>query len=368
MNLSRLTLRAFRNVSSMEISFAPGCNVVHGSNAQGKTNLLEAIYLLGTLKSFRMARNAELIQWGSDQGFVRGEVENGGGNREIALLVEPAGKTVKVDGKAVTRMAEFAGCLTAVVFFPEEIAMVRGMPEVRRRYLDRAIFTADGTYLSLYHDFHKILRSRNLLLRNRDLVSLEAWSVELSQAGARLQQRRIRYVAELAPLFSHYYRVIAGNAEDAALAYRPHRLTAEALLRDGQRAFQAALEAAADDELERRVTLVGPHRDDLEFRLGGRPVRHSASQGQQRSLVLALKMAEIEYLQRETGTPPLLLLDDMTSELDRERNANLMAFLQNRAMQVFITTTRPDTLPAAILQAGRVFRIEEGTISCEREA
>ena len=362
MVLKKLYINAFRNLEQSDLSFGGRFNIFFGNNAQGKTNLLEAIYLLGTMKSFRLAKNGELIRWEAPYGVLQGWVERDGVTREIGLLLEKQGKKVKVDGKSVARLTDFFGSLNVVLFSPEEMAMAKGQPDGRRRYLDRAIFSGDVDYLRLHHDYGRILKNRNALLKSGGADGLEVWSDQLAEAGARLIVKRVAYLEELAPLLRRFYSEIAGDGEEAALRYLPH-LTDRGQDREGWRSeLREALVRSRAEELRRGTTLVGPHRDDLEFLLNGMPLRRHASQGEQRSFVLALKMAEISHLERTFGNPPILLLDDISSELDRERNANLMEFLAARQMQVFITTTALQNVALHGAERHRAFRIEAGQV------
>jgi len=360
--LKKFALSSFRNLEEIELSFGPRFNIFFGSNAQGKTNLLEAIYLLGTMKSFRLARNSELIQWGAPYGVLRGWVERDGVTREISLLLEKQGKKVRVDRKPVVKLADFFGSLNVVVFSPEEMAMAKGMPDLRRRYLDRAIFSGDADYLRLHHEYYLILRNRNDLLKSGDTSGLDVWSDQLAEAGARLICKRVAYLDQIGPLLKEFYDAIAGGREEAALTYLPHLPEGELSHREGSLLLREALARTAAEERRRGTTLVGPHRDDVEFVLGGKPLKRTASQGQQRSFVLALKMAEIAYLEKNFGSPPILLLDDMTSELDPERNRNLMEFLEQKRMQVFITTTALQNIMLQGMEQHPAFRIDAGRV------
>ncbi|KAF0218399.1 MAG: DNA replication and repair protein [Geobacteraceae bacterium] len=362
MILNKIYIHSFRNLEETEISFGSRFNVFYGKNAQGKTNLLESIFLLGTMKSFRMARNGDLIKWGADYGLLKGWVEKENVTREISLLLEKQGRKAKIDQKQVTKLADFFGSLNVVVFSPEEIAMVRGMPDARRRYLDRAIFSGDASYLRLYQEYYKILKNRNTLLKNGDTNGLDVWSDKLAETGARLITKRIAYLSEIKGLLGDFYSNIAGNGEEAGVIYHSHLPDKERLLADSGALLREALTKSAAEERRRGVTVVGPHRDDLEFLLNGKVLKHHASQGQQRSYILALKMAEIEYIRQRFDYPPVLLLDDMTSELDRERSRNLMEFLETKQMQVFITTTSLNNVMLKDAENYCTFSIESGKV------
>lgn len=365
MILKKLYINSFRNLEQTDLSFGGRFNIFFGNNAQGKTNLLESIYLLGTMKSFRLARNGELVRWEEPHGMLKGWVERDGVTREISLLLEKQGKKVTVDRKSVARLADFFGSLNVVLFSPEEMAMAKGMPEGRRRYLDRAIFSGDADYLRLHHDYFRILKNRNALLKNGDTGDLEVWSEQLAEAGSRLIVRRVAYLAEIGPLLQEFYGAIAGCGEEAGLRYLPHLPDGGQDCDSWHRRLLEALAKSSAEERRRGTTLMGPHRDDLEFVLNGKPLKCHASQGQNRSFVLALKMAEISHLERTFGNPPILLLDDMTSELDRERNRNLMEFLEQKRMQVFITTTTLQNIMLDGVEQHRTFRIEAGRVLSE---
>ena len=362
MKLIRLKLASFRNLQNIELEPGTKFNVFYGNNGQGKTNLLESIYLLATMKSFKQAKNSELIAFGAEFALIKGTVERDRVQREISLLLEKKGKKAKIDAKLATKVDDFFGNLNVVVFTPEEISMVRGGPELRRRYLDRAVFTCDLGYLGIYHEYAKILKNRNALLKNGETSGPEVWTEQLVQAATRVIDRRRTYLAEIERLLQHFYSEISGNDETVQIEYRLHGVENTAYRQDPERALSAALKAHAAEERRRFSTAIGPHRDDLYFGLNGRPARHFASQGQQRCFVLALKMAEIEFIANCFGAPPVLLLDDMTSELDRERNRNLMEFLKKREMQVFITTTSLQNVTLEGMENNRTFRISEGKI------
>ncbi len=362
MKLRKLSLSSFRNLESAELLPGPRFNVIYGRNAQGKTNLLESIYLLGTMKSFRLARNSEMVMWGSPHGLVQGVVEQSGVTREISLVVEKGGKKVRLDNKPLAKYSDFFGSLNVVVFSPDEIAMAKGVPELRRKYLDRAVFSGDASYLFFYHEYFRTLRNRNILLRNGDDGGLAVWSEKLIQAGCRLIAKRLAYLKEIEGLLQQFYAAIAGSGAEAGIAYRPHLMAADALLEEPRATFTAALANSAAEERRAGTTVVGPHRDDVDFLLGGKVLKHHASQGEQRSFILALKMAEIEYIQKIHGNPPVLLLDDMTSELDRERNRNLMEFLRRKEMQVFITTTGRENVLLDADEPHLSFLVESGKI------
>ena len=368
MILTKLALQSFRNLETLTLEFCDGFNIFYGDNAQGKTNLLEAIFLLGTLKSFRHARNNELIAWNTPFSLIRGAVSGDMTGHDLALLLEKGSKKVRVDRKTVVRVAEFFGILTVVLFAPEELMMVRGAPDTRRRYLDRAIFAGDLHYLTQHHEYTRILKQRNSLLRSGDSTGLDTWDEQLSHAGGRLASLRVGYIRQIGDLLAAFYREIAGTDDEAGIAYQGAHLEYSADDADNASRIKSALERLKALERVQHATVVGPHRDDLIFTLNGKPLRHAASQGQQRCYVLALKMAEIEFLHQRYEEPPVLLLDDMTSELDRQRTSNLIRFLSDRGMQVFITTTSLDQVGLFTEHEKlRTFHVKQGNVQRQEQ-
>ena len=362
MIVKKLVFSSFRNLIKTEFTPGERFNVFHGNNGQGKTNILEAIYVLGTMKSFRHAKNKDLIRWNDPFSLIKGIVEKDGVTREITLLIEKDGKKARVDRKSLERLSDFFGCLNVVVFSPEELTMVKGTPELRRRYLDRAVFAAEPGYLTLHHEYTRILKNRNALLKSGSREGLDIWSDKLVESGARVVMQRLSWLQGMKYLLQQFHNGISGTGGIVELAYRtvPGGIPLEQGSYEEQ--LRLTLTRMANEEFRRGTTQAGPHRDDIELLLDGRPIKLFGSQGEQRSFILALKMAEIEYLHKFHGNPPVLLLDDMTSELDSQRNRNLLHFLEEKQMQVFITTTTPDNLNAGNRENYQMYPVEQGKI------
>ncbi|WP_279342446.1 DNA replication/repair protein RecF [Geotalea sp. SG265] len=362
MKLNKLYLQSFRNLEETVLTPARHFNIFFGNNGQGKTNLLESIFILATMKSFKTMKNSELVQWGNPRSLLKGWVERDGLTREIAILLDMQGKKIRVDRKTVSRIDDFFGQLNVVLFTPEEVNMVKGLPEQRRRYLDRAVFSSDVTYLSAYQAYGKVLKNRNALLKKGESCGLDIWTEQLVEQGKRLIMARVAYIHGLRDLLGQFYREISGNEEIADIRYKPHRFD----MADGggnlQAAFTEALAKTAREEERRGTTLTGPHRDDVEFTLNGKSLKQFGSQGQQKTYVLALKMAETEYMSSKFHSQPVFLLDDISSELDQDRKRNLMDFLKKREMQVFITTTSLQNIVVDRMENYRTYRIEAGRV------
>ncbi len=343
--LLSLHVQHVRNLT--EVSLVPGAHatVAVGQNGQGKTNLLEAIYLLATLKPLRASRLSELVQFGAQGARVSGRFLLKGAEREIAVELAEGTRQAFVDGKKAASLEDYFGGVSVVAFTPDDLEVVKGAPEARRLFLDRAVFNRFPAYLRETRSYARALKSRNRLLKERAPEEVrEAFDETLARAGARLWVRRRALVDEVAPRAQRAFASIGRTPLPPGYAYTPVGLpkgldfavAEEAALVE---VLAAALRTRAPRDTERGFTSVGPHADDLTLTLGERSARAYASQGQQRALVLGWKIAEIENLELATGVKPLLLLDDVSSELDPERNAYLMEYVAASGAQVFLTTT-----------------------------
>jgi DNA replication and repair protein RecF len=359
MYIKRIILNNYRNLKRVEIDPSPEFNVLWGDNAQGKTNFLESIYLLGNLRSFRSSRNEEFIAHSMADCHIVSDVICQGVRRRLELTVEKAGKTARIDGKDTKNAGHFMGYLRPVLFSPEEVNLIKGNPAGRRALLDRAIFQADPTYLAKAQHFERCLRQRNRLLKEaRSEQEIAPWTEQTIIAGARIRFERLRYVERLLPLLRETYKHITRGLEEADLHYSSAAIDEEGLR------HSLNFELAKQRERERTLgqTLAGPHRDDPLFQVDGRPLRMFGSQGQQRSYMLAFKTAQIMDLEMQNGEPPVLLLDDMTGELDRRRLGFFFRFLLERRGQVFITTTDIQPLQQEGIRQARFFQVTQGNI------
>lgn len=360
MQVTRLRIHDFRNLADVEIEPHPTFNVLEGDNGQGKTNLLESLFWLATLRPLRAARLREIVRWGADGARVDCVVEHEGLDHRLAVRVQAGERTAEREGKAA-RAADYFGALAVVVFVPDDVGLVRGPPEDRRRFLDRAIFTGRPVHLADVLAYRRALDGRNRLLRDgADALLFDAYEEALAEAGARLHRARAEYLDRLAPGFRRAFAAIVGDDIEAEVEYRPGIDPGEVA---PAQAFAEAWRQGRDHDRQRGFTQRGPHTADVALRLLGRAARTYASQGQQRAMVLALKIAEIELLEETTGTAPVLLLDDVSSELDPGRNARLFEFLEGFGGQVFITTTDASFL--RIDTERSVWCVDAGTVTAQ---
>jgi len=332
-HLAHLRLRDFRNYPRLDVDFAPGFHVLLGDNAQGKTNILEAIYLMATLRSFRGVGGAQMIRHGAKGYFVGGHVV-GQGEREIKIYWSARERKLALDGQPVKRLADYLGVLRTVVFCTEDLQLIKGTARARRRFLDLLLAQTQPGYLPLLQRYMSAVRSRNALLKQRSLdeASLESFSAELVKLGTDLIRARRELVPKFSPLARLAYRRIANDAEELRLEYQPSV--------KGDFAVELAQSRARERAF--RATVVGPHRDDLQLLQNEKSAAHFGSEGQKRTLAIALKLAQAEFLAGLHGSPPVLLIDDVMGELDVKRRGGFLPLLdqaRKTSGQVFMTCT-----------------------------
>jgi DNA replication and repair protein RecF len=356
MHLAHLRLRDFRNYQRLDAEFTPGFHLLLGANAQGKTNILEAIYLLATLRSFRGVVGAPMVRHGQKGYFVGGRVV-AQGEHEIKRYWSPHARKLTLDGQPVRRLTDYLGTLRTVVFCTDDLQLVKGLARARRRFLDLLLSQTHPTYLPLLQRYTQALRSRNALLKQPllDEAALDSFSQELVPLGNDLIRFRAELTPQLSSLTCRAYRRIAHAAEELRLEYQPCVKT------------DFAVELAQFRQRERacRLTLVGPHRDDLRLLLDDQSAAEFGSEGQQRTLALALKMAQAEYLTGLHGAPPVLLLDDVMGELDGQRRSGLMPLLERAHEargQVFMTATA-ESWPRELGRELQRWTVEDGALS-----
>ncbi|MBS1150391.1 MAG: recombination protein RecF [Myxococcaceae bacterium] len=367
MQLLSLTYERFRNLSRVELVPGPKATVAVGENGQGKTNLLEGLYFLATLKPLRAAKLSELVAFGQTTARVTGRFLLSGAEREISVEVAAGSRHAFVDGKRASSLEAYFGGVSVVAFTPDDLQVVKGGPEGRRNFLDRAVFNRFPAFLTESREYGRALKSRNRLLKEgAPAAHLSAWDATLARVGARLWSRRRSLMGELGARAQTAFSRIGRTEDPARYLYLPSHLEEVDFAGATELQLQLALAAALDQRLqrdqERGFTSVGPHVDDLELSLGTHAARAFASQGQARALVLAWKVAEIENLHAHSGFLPLLLLDDVSSELDPERNQFLMGYLAESGAQVFLTTTDPALVQRAAGLGTVWYRVKAGTV------
>ncbi|HET8539805.1 MAG TPA: DNA replication/repair protein RecF [Anaeromyxobacter sp.] len=365
MRLLRLQAQDFRNLAGVDLEPSPRTTILVGENGQGKTNLLEAIYLLTTLKPLRAARLQELVRFGAERAQVAGDFDGPGGVRRAAVRVQAGGRTAFLDGKPQDRLDEYFEGLAAVCFSPDDLLLVKGGPHARRRFLDRAAFNRWPVVLAEARDYVRALRARNAALRTGAPEEVDASFREpLVRAGARLLLRRVELVRELAPRVAAAFAEISGpGAPGATLSYRPAAgMRAEGTEDECAARLAELLARRVERDREKGYTSAGAHMDELVLALDGKGARAFGSQGQQRALVLALKVAEIENLRAAVGRPPLLLLDDISSELDPAKNRYLLAYLRRLEAQAVLTCTDRRLLEPAAGPDTAFLRVENGVV------
>lgn len=341
MRIRRLVAQGFRNLEPVDLNLDAPFVVFHGQNAQGKTNVLEAIHLLATLKPLKGRGRRELIQWGGNEAGVVGWVEAHGIDRQYRVKLTKSGRQAELDGKRVSDLNEYFAGIRCISFTPLDARIVSEGPLYRRQWLDRAAFTAKPAHLGVVRTVHRILSQKGAALRldRPDLAVLDALDDQLARVGAELVSRRVEMLQALQPHVSAVHSTLSSGVGTVKLQYKTAGLGDSPA--DRMKSLRAKLEDARVNELRRRTVLAGPQTDDVQVVLDGRSARTYGSRGQVRSLVLSLKLAEM-MAARERGLVPLFLIDDVSSELDRERTAQLVGALSDLGAQVLATTTDPD--------------------------
>ena len=355
MHLAHLRLRDFRNYARLDVDFAPGFHLLLGDNAQGKTNILEAVYLMATLRSFRGVGGAQLIRHGAKGYFVGGNVV-GQGEHEIKMYWSARERKLTLDGQPVKKLADYFGVLRTVVFCTEDLLLIKGAARARRRFLDLLLAQTQPGYLPLLQRFMHTVRARNALLKQRvsDEAALDSFSQELVHLGNDLIRARRELVPKFSPLARLAYRRIANDAEELRIEYLP----------SVKNDFAVELAQSRGRERTFRATLVGPHRDDLQLLLNEKSAAQFGSEGQKRTLAMALKIAQAEFLTGLHGSPPILLIDDVMGELDVKRRSGFLPLLESARRsggQVFMTCTE-ENWPRELGKGLQRWLITQGTL------
>ena len=368
MKLTNLQLQNFRNYESVQLEFTDGVHVFIGENAQGKTNLMESIYALAMTKSHRTTNDKELIGWNKEFATIKGTVEKTTTKTNLELQFSKKGKIAKVNYLEQKRLSSYLGNLNVILFAPENLTLVKGSPQNRRKFVDMELGQMSSLYLYDLVEYNRVLKQRNTYLKQLAIKKkqpdeyLEVLSEMLSELASKIVFHRLDFMKQLEALAIPIHDQLSLGREKFSVSYQ-----ATIPLEDGLTPSQMK-EIYIDQfkknqtrEADQATTLIGPHRDDLIFYLNEIPVQTYGSQGQQRSTVLSLKLAEIELMKLSTGEYPLLLLDDVLSELDDDRQTHLIKAIENK-VQTFITTTSLDGIKQQFINEQVVIPIEKGTI------
>jgi len=377
MTLESLTLFNFRNLANGAVSFSAGLNIVQGANGQGKTNLMEAIYLLGTTKPFRRSRPRELVADGEDACSLKGRVEKNGRGDDLFFSVAEGGVKRFGRGDEVQDLYDYIGALDTLAFTGEHLSIVRGGPEERRKFVDRGIVGIKPGYLKVLVDYRKAIRQKNRLLGDAGrgstgnergfLIELEAWNERLIDLGSRILMERAAHVNRLHALVREIHSGLFSDARPPVSMAMRTAIGDERSI-DGEDAgsvrerLKQELDSASRRERERSVSLVGPHRDEIEFVYGGKPLRTFGSSGQQRGFLLAAKLGRAEIHREVSGGYPVFLFDDFESELDRGGRTGFLQYCRDR-FQLFIAVSAEELDMGAPWDRQKRFRIQQGRVS-----
>lgn len=358
MILKSIELKNFRNYEDLDLKFDSGTNILFGDNAQGKTNILEAAYVSGTTKSHKGSRDKDMIRFGEDESHIRTIVEKQGKEYQLDIhLKKNRSKGIAINKVPIKKASELFGILNMVFFSPEDLNIIKNGPSERRRFLDAEICQLDKIYLSDLTRYNKILMQRNRLLKDMQhqpqlIETLPVWDMQLVEYGKRLIRRRRQFVEELSEIVTGIHRNISGKREELVLRYEPN-IDAEFL--------EDELNRVREKDRKYAQTSVGPHRDDISFFIRGVDIRKFGSQGQQRTSALSLKLSEIELVRQTIHDTPVLLLDDVLSELDSNRQNYLLNSIHD--IQTMITCTGLDEFVRNRFQIDKVFHVIDGHVS-----
>ncbi|PYZ96264.1 DNA replication/repair protein RecF [Alteribacter lacisalsi] len=367
MHINELALKNYRNYPEATLTFENEVNVIIGENAQGKTNLMEAIYVLALAKSHRTPRDKELIRWDQDFARIQGKLTKRTGPLQMEVVFSEKGKKVKLNHLEKKRLSDYIGTCNIVMFAPEDLNLVKGSPQVRRRFLDMELGQINNVYLYHLARFHKILKQRNQLLKNLqksrkdyDETMLDVMTDQLIDSAVEVVSKRFSFLSRLQVWAEDIHKEISRGLERLEIRYIPSCNVSEQMdLSTMKDRMKEAFSRTGDREIYRGTTLIGPHRDDLRFDVNGRDIQTYGSQGQQRTTALSLKLAEIELIYEKVGEYPILLLDDVLSELDDFRQSHLLSAIQGK-VQTFVTTTSVEGIHHETLENARIYYVDQG--------
>ena len=360
MIIKSLELDHYRNYEHLEIDFDEGINILYGNNAQGKTNILESIYYLGTTKSHKGSKDKDVIKFGNDEAHIRSYVVKNGIDYKIDMhLRSSKSKAIAINSNHIKKASDLLGIINIILFSPEDLSIIKNSPSDRRRFMDLELCQLDKVYLSNLTNYNKIVNQRNTLLKDiwnhpelKD--TLDIWDNQLISLGSRIIERRLLFVNQLNDIINDIHKKLSGDTKDLEIQYIPN-----VSIKD----YETQMIMNRDKDIRYKMTSVGPHRDDFIFMIEGIDVKKFGSQGQQRTVALSLKLSEIELVKNLTGNSPILLLDDVLSELDSNRQNYLLNSIGD--IQTIITCTGLDEFINNRIHVNKVFKITDGTILSE---
>ncbi|HKL12378.1 MAG TPA: DNA replication/repair protein RecF [Halanaerobiales bacterium] len=369
MYIEKILLKNYRNIDNSYLNLDPNLNIFIGNNGQGKTNLLEAVYLMATTESHRTNRDSELIQWDKESALVQLKLIKDDYDLTISYKIEGRNKQIKINKNPLEKISDLVGNLNVILFSPEDLKIVKGGPNNRRKFLDLEISQVNPYYYHLLKEYDHILRQRNKLLKkmynksNRNIDLLEVWDDKLAEKGAKILYKRLQVLNKLKILARLAQRKLTAGQENLNIKYDCTLNINKNNDKDEiNKIFLNKLKRDRKDEFERGYTLSGPHRDDLILTINEMNVRKYGSQGQQRTVALGLKLAELEFMKSESGEYPVLLLDDVFSELDKNRRNTLLSIINDK-IQTLITTTDSEDIETLIKDKGsNIYNVKDGVI------
>ena len=375
MRIKSLKLLYFRNYLSMNIDVHPSLNVLVGNNANGKTNIIESIFCLALGRSYRTKSDSECIMFGETATAMSCVVNKNNKNLDIMLGISNKGKSAKIAGVKKNKLTDFVGELNVVLFSPEDLQLVKGSPSLRREFINREFYQFSRIYHKYYLMYQHLLKQRNSYLKDMrknpkdemSLAYLETLTFQLAKVAIYITKERVSFVQDISKLTYKNMMNISNGQESLTIKYKSSVLESLNIADVTEEGFTEenltkVMMKKSFDDIMRGSTKIGPHQDDLGFYINDLDAKMYASQGQQRSIVLSLKLAEINYLKSKTGTYPVLLLDDVLSELDKNRQLKLLDAI-NENVQTFITTPSISDIKEDLLKKAKVFKIEDGNIS-----
>lgn len=360
MFVKTLELKDYRNYDSLLLEFKNGVNILYGDNAQGKTNILESIYISGTTKSHKSSKDKEIIKIGKDESHIRMFIERDNVNHKIDMhLKKNKPKGVAIDGIPIKKSSELFGIVNLVFFSPEDLGIIKNGPADRRRFIDLELCQLDKLYLYDLSNYNKIISQRNNLLKqisfNRNLLdTLNVWDMQLAHYGNKIIERRSLFINQLNEILYDIHSKLTGGKEKLRIKYDPNVTQDE---------FSKKLESSVERDITFKLTHVGPHRDDLIFLDGDIDLRKYGSQGQQRTAALSVKLAEIGLVKKIIKDNPILLLDDVLSELDRNRQNYLLDSISD--IQTIITCTGLEEFITNRMECDQIYKVVNGTVTNE---